>query len=134
MASLADVSGQIMRLAKNAPKLDASAERELITKVQANGDEASIELIAAVNLRRVLGVANGFRGYGLPLDDLVQEGCYGVMLAARKYDLHRDVPFGAYARLWMKAEMQEFILRNWSIVRLPEVEAALFWWSVCGLG
>ncbi|UDL95490.1 sigma-70 family RNA polymerase sigma factor [Lichenihabitans sp. PAMC28606] len=118
MASLSDVSRLIMCTARAAPTLTVIEEKALLARHQQYADAAALNDLAASNLRRVISVANSMRGYGLPLDDLVQEGCCGMVMAAQRYDLDRDVPFGAYARIWMKAEMQDFILRNWSIVRL----------------
>jgi RNA polymerase sigma-32 factor len=117
MASLADVSRLIMNKARAAPKLDAVEERGLLARIQNQRDPTALDQLAASNLRRVISIANGMRGYGLSLDDLVQEGCCGMVIAAQRFDLERGVPFAFWARLWVKAEMQEFVLRNWSIVR-----------------
>jgi len=71
----------------------------------------------------VIGVARRFRGYGLPLGDLIQEGNVGLMQAARRFDPGRDVRFATYACWWIRAAIQDDVLRNWSVVRTGTTRA-----------
>ena len=68
-------------------------------------------------MRLVISTASRFKNYGLPLGDLVQEGVVGLMQAAARFEPERDVRFSTYAAWWIRSAMQDFILRNWSVVR-----------------
>ena len=81
-----------------------------------NNDHALHELINAYN-RLVVSTAGRFRNYGLPMGDLIQEGVVGLLHAANRFEPDRDVRFSTYASWWIRSAMQDFILRNWSIVR-----------------
>ena len=81
-----------------------------------NNDRALHELINAYN-RLVVSTAGRFRNYGLPMGDLIQEGVVGLLHAANRFEPDRDVRFSTYASWWIRSAMQDFILRNWSIVR-----------------
>lgn len=82
-----------------------------------NNDAALHELINAYN-RLVVSTAGRFRNYGLPMGDLIQEGVVGLLHAANRFEPDRDVRFSTYASWWIRSAMQDFILRNWSIVRI----------------
>ena len=71
----------------------------------------------------VISIANKFKNYGLPINELVQEGNIGLMQAIEKFDLDKDVRFSTYSSWWIKAAMQSFILKNWSIVRIGTTAA-----------
>ena len=81
-----------------------------------SNDAALHELINAYN-RLVVSTAGRFRNYGLPMGDLIQEGVVGLLHAANRFEPDRDVRFSTYASWWIRSAMQDFILRNWSIVR-----------------
>ena len=75
------------------------------------------------HLRLVISIANKFKNYGLPINELVQEGNIGLMQAVEKFDLDKDVRFSTYSSWWIKAAMHSFILKNWSIVRIGTTAA-----------
>ncbi len=103
--------------AMQAPLLSAATERALATRWRDDGDEAALHELVGAYLRLVIAVAGKFRRHGLPLAELVQEGSIGLMQAAARFDPDREVRFSTYAGWWIRAAMQEYVLRNWSIVR-----------------
>ena len=106
-----------------APFLEREREFELARRWRHDDDaEAMHELVVAYT-RFVVRIASGFRGYGLPMGDLVQEGNVGLMEAAKRFDPARDVRFSTYASWWVVASIQEYILRNSSIVRIGTTAA-----------
>ena len=116
MTTQASVGHLLLRAASAAPKLDASAERELVERYH-DGDRAALGQLIISNVKLAIGRAHALRGYGLPADDLVQEGIIGLLEAASRFDIGQDVRFSTYAAWWIKATTMEFVLRNWSIVR-----------------
>ncbi len=105
------------------PKLDAEEERRLATRFRLQNDlEAAKQLILA-NLRYVVPIARGYLGYGLPLADLIQEGNIGLMKAVKRYDPTVGVRLISFAVHWIRAEIHEFILRNWRIVKIATTKA-----------
>ncbi|HEB78550.1 MAG TPA: RNA polymerase sigma factor RpoH [Methylothermaceae bacterium] len=105
------------------PKLDAEEERNLATRFRLQNDlEAAKQLILA-NLRYVVPIAKGYLGYGLPLADLIQEGNIGLMKAVKRYDPAVGVRLISFAVHWIRAEIHEFILRNWRIVKIATTKA-----------
>jgi RNA polymerase sigma-32 factor len=86
-------------------------------------NQKSLNKIVSAHLRLVISIANKFRNYGLPINELVQEANVGLMQAAARFDPHREVRFSTYGSWWMRAAIQEFILRNWSIVRMGTTSA-----------
>ncbi len=111
-----------------APLLTREREMELARRWREGDDvEALHELIMAYS-RLVIRAASHYRKYGLPMSDLVQEGLLGLMLAAARFDPAREARFSTYASWWMRSAMQDFILRNWSVVRTGTTAAqkALF--------
>lgn len=103
--------------AMKAPMLEADLERQLAGRWREHGDEDALHELTTAYMRLVISMASKFRNYGLPLADLVQEGNVGLMLAAAKFDPAREVRFSTYAMWWVRSAMQEYVLRNWSIVR-----------------
>jgi RNA polymerase sigma-32 factor len=105
------------------PLLSVDEEQTLAKQLQTGNDlEAAKKLILA-HLRYVVQVARGYMGYGLPLGDLVQEGNVGLMKAVKRFDPDRGVRLASFAVHWIKAEMQEYILRNWRIVKVATTKA-----------
>jgi RNA polymerase sigma-32 factor len=100
-----------------APKLERDDEAALAQRWRACGDRAALDALIAAHTRLVVACAKRFRRYGLPFGDLIQEGNLGLMLAAARFEPARDVRFATYAEWWVRARMQDFVLRNWSIVR-----------------
>jgi len=109
-----------MRLVRNAmsvPMLTREREMDLARAWRDKEDEAALhELINAYG-RLVAGMAVKFRNYGLPVADLIQEGNVGLMQAASRFEPERELRFSTYATWWVRSAMQDYILRNWSIVR-----------------
>ena len=103
--------------------LSAEREHALAVKCRENQDlEAARELILA-HLRFVVRIARGYSGYGLPQNDLIQEGTIGLMKAVRRFDPGVGVRLVSFAVHWIKAEIHEYILRNWRIVKIATTKA-----------
>ncbi len=100
-----------------APILGAEEERELAIRAEA-GDAEAMDRLVASHLRFVVKIARSYRGWGLPMSDLVQEGTLGLIQAVRRFDPHRGVRLSTYAGWSVRAAIQESVLRSWSVVRL----------------
>jgi len=103
--------------------LSAEEEYELATKHLQHGDMAAAHKLICANLRFVVKVANEYRGYGLRLLDLVQEGNIGLMMAVKKFDPERGTKLITYAVWWIRAYIQNFIIRSWSLVKIGTTQA-----------
>jgi len=99
------------------PLLSRDHEFELARRWREEGDTASLHELVRAYTRLVVATASRFRNYGLPMGDLVQEGNVGLMQAAARFEPQREVRFSTYAAWWIRSAMQDYILRNWSIVR-----------------
>jgi RNA polymerase sigma-32 factor len=110
------------------PMLEAEDETDLARRWRQDGDETALHTLTSAYLRLVVAMAAKFRNYGLPTSELVQEGNVGLMQAAARFDPERGVRFSTYAAWWIRAAIQDYILRNWSIVRTGTTSAqkALF--------
>ncbi|MGE0596817.1 MAG: RNA polymerase factor sigma-32 [Hyphomonadaceae bacterium] len=106
-----------LRTAMRAPLLEADNERELARRWREQNDEDALHDLTTAYLRLVVAMAARFRHYGLPMSDLVQEGNVGLMQAAARFEPEREVRFSTYASWWIRSAIQDFVLRNWSIVR-----------------
>lgn len=128
MAQIEDVSSGLVRKARSAPFLEREEERELARRWREERDEAALHVLAQAHMRLVMAIASRFRHYGLPVAELVQEGHIGLLEAAARFEHDRDVRFSTYATWWIRASIQDFILRNWSIVRggTSSAQKALF--------
>jgi RNA polymerase sigma-32 factor len=111
------VERRFMREAMRAPMLDADREQVLARAWRDGADDAALQELTGAYMRLVIAMASKFRRYGLPMADLVQEGAVGLMQAADRFDPDRGVRFSTYAGWWVRAAMQDYVLRNWSIVR-----------------
>lgn len=98
--------------------LTVEEERELLARFQNDGDSAAAERLVGSHLRLVIRIARDYRGYGLPFADLVAEGYLGLMQALARFDVSRDVRLATYAAWWIRAQMQEFVLRSQSLVKM----------------
>ncbi len=106
-----------------APILTAERERELAIRYHDEGDlEAARELVLS-HLRHVVKVARGFMGYGLPLTDLIQEGSIGLMKAVKRFDARRDIRLVSFAVHWIRAEIYDYVLRNWRMVKVATTKS-----------
>ncbi|WP_417519154.1 RNA polymerase factor sigma-32 [Minwuia sp.] len=103
--------------AMSMPLLSADHEQDLAFRWRDEGDERALHELVSAYMRLVVSTASKFRAYGLARADLVQEGCVGLMQAAARFEPERGVRFSTYATWWIRSSMQEFVLRNWSIVR-----------------
>lgn len=103
--------------AMSMPLLSADHEQDLAFRWRDHGDERALHELVQAYMRLVVSTASKFRAYGLARADLVQEGCVGLMQAAARFEPERGVRFSTYATWWIRSSMQEFVLRNWSIVR-----------------
>jgi RNA polymerase sigma-32 factor len=112
-----------LREINRIPILSAERERELASRLRDRDDlEAARELVVS-HLRFVVKIARGYSGYGLPLADLIQEGGIGLMKAVRRFDPDVGVRLVSFAVHWVRAEIHEFILRNWRIVKVATTKA-----------
>ncbi|MEX0758201.1 MAG: RNA polymerase factor sigma-32 [Tistlia sp.] len=106
-----------IRRSMGEPLLSREREFELARAWREQGDERALHLLIRSYMRLVVAVAAKFRHYGLPMSDLVQEGSVGLMQAAARFEPEREIRFSTYATWWIRSAIQDFILRNWSIVR-----------------
>jgi RNA polymerase sigma-32 factor len=106
-----------MRTSLKIPLLEKEHEKQLTHSWHHSNNEQALHALVQPYIRLVISIALRYRNYGLPLADLIQEGNLGLLQAAVKFDPKREVRFSAYAKWWVRACMQDFILRNWSIVR-----------------
>jgi len=105
------------------PLLSADEERELALRFRLDNDLDAAKQLVMSHLRFVVSVARGYNGYGLPLADLIQEGNIGLMKAVKRFDPTQGVRLVSFAVHWIRAEMHEFILRNWRIVKIATTKA-----------
>ena len=106
-----------VRKAMKAPMLEAEHELNLARRWRDHEDERALHELTTAYMRLVISMASKFRHYGLPLADLVQEGNVGLMQAAARFEPSREVRFSTYAAWWIRSSIQDYVLRNWSIVR-----------------
>ncbi|MCR9174443.1 MAG: RNA polymerase factor sigma-32 [Alphaproteobacteria bacterium] len=99
------------------PLLERDNEFELARRWREENDERALHELVRSYTRLVVSTASRFRNYGLPMGDLVQEGNVGLMQAAARFEPEREVRFSTYAAWWIRSAIQDYILRNWSIVR-----------------
>jgi len=105
------------------PMLDAAEEYILAKNWRDKGDKESAHKLVTSHLRLVAKIATGYRGYGLPMNELVSEGNIGLMTAVKKFDPEKGFRLATYAMWWIKASMQEYILRSWSLVKIGTTAA-----------
>ncbi len=105
------------------PMLTAEEEVELATRLQKYNDLEAARQLVLSHLRVVVSIARGYSGYGLPQADLIQEGNIGLMKAVKRFEPDRGVRLFSFAVHWIKAEIHEYILRNWRLVRLATTKA-----------
>lgn len=101
----------------NAPLLEKEHELDLARRWSEDKDEKALHELIKSYTRLVVSMASKFRNYGLPMGDLIQEGNVGLMQAASRFDYKRDLRFSTYASWWIRSSIQDYVLRNWSIVR-----------------
>lgn len=118
----------MIRAAMKAPYLDREEEHDLALRWRDHHDQAAMHRITTAHMRLVIAMAAKFRYFGLSMGDLIQEGHIGLLEAAARFEPDREVRFSTYATWWIRASMQDYILRNWSIVRggTSSAQKALF--------
>jgi RNA polymerase sigma-32 factor len=128
MSDLSGVGRGFVRAAMNAPFLERDEEKQLAVRWRDSHDQAALHQLTSAHMRLVISIAARFRNYGLPMSDLIQEGHVGLLEAAARFEPDREVRFSTYATWWIRASMQDYILRNWSIVRggTSSAQKALF--------
>ena len=107
----------VSRQAMKAELLDAETELELARAWRDRRDERALHRLITAYMRLAISMAAKFRRYGAPMNDLIQEASLGLMKAADKFDPERGVRFSTYAVWWIKAGIQDYVMRNWSMVR-----------------
>jgi RNA polymerase sigma-32 factor len=114
---------RLLRDAQRYPILTAEHEREIALAWRQDRDRAALDELVGSHVRLVVKVARGFRGYGLPLADLVAEGNLGLMDAAERFEPERGCRFATYAIWWIRAAIQQYVLRSWSLVKIGTTAA-----------
>lgn len=112
-----------LRAVNALPVLSVSEERKLARRYRKHSDLEAARQLVLSNLRYVARIARGFSGYGLPQADLIQEGNIGLMKAVKHYDPERKVRLMSFATHWIKAEIYDYVLRNWRIVKVATTKA-----------
>ena len=105
------------------PILTAEQEQELAQKLYENNDLEAARQLVLSHLRFVVHIARSYQGYGLPLADIIQEGNVGLMKAVDRFDPNRGVKVVSFAVHWIKAEIHEYILKNWRMVKIATTKA-----------
>ena len=108
---------------RSFPSLTAEEEFELGTKLKRDNNLEAAKKLILSHLKLVIKIARSYSGYGLPVSDLVQEGNVGLMKAVKKFDVDKGVRLVSYAIFWIKAEIQEYVVRNWRLVKNATTKA-----------
>lgn len=123
MPSAAGSLDQYIHSAYNTPVLSAEEEHELAVRFHEENDLDAARKLVMAHLRFVVHIARGYNGYGLALNDLVQEGNVGLMKAVKRFDPMVGVRLVSFAVHWIRAEIHEFVLKNWRIVKVATTKA-----------
>jgi len=126
MKSLPALAGSLdsyITAVNQIPVLSEQEERELAKRVHDNNDVEAAHKLVLSHLRFVVYIARGYAGYGLPLGDLIQEGNIGLMKAVKRFDPSYKVRLVSFAVHWIRAEIHEFILKNWRILKVATTKA-----------
>jgi RNA polymerase sigma-32 factor len=128
MSHALGVRRRFVKAAMDAPFLGRDEEFELAMRWREGRDQVALHRLASAHMRLVISIAARFRHYGLSMADLIQEGHIGLLEAAARFEPDREVRFSTYATWWIRASIQDYILRNWSIVRggTSSAQKALF--------
>ncbi len=112
-----------IQAANRYPMLSEAEETRLAERLRDEGDVEAARQLVLSHLRLVISIARGYLGYGLPHADLIQEGNIGLMKAVKRYDPTRGVRLVSFAMHWIKAEIHEYILKNWRLVKVATTKA-----------
>jgi RNA polymerase sigma-32 factor len=115
--------GRYLRDIQKYPLMTAEEEVRLAKRWRTHGDQAAADRLVTSHLRLVAKIARGYRGYGLPLADLISEGNFGMLQAVKRFDPDRGFRLATYAVWWVRAAIQEYILRSWSLVKIGTTAA-----------
>lgn len=118
-----DLPDHYMNKIRNIPYLTNDEEFHLAKKWREQGDKDAVDKLVSSHLRLVAKMAQGYRGYGLPMADLIAEGHIGMMQAVKHFDPDKGFRFSTYAMWWIRASMQEYILNSWSLVKIGTTAA-----------
>lgn len=118
-----DADRRFVRSAMKTALLEPAHEADLARRWRDQEDEAALHELTTAYMRLVIAMASKFRHYGLPMADLVSEGNVGLMQAAARFEPEREVRFSTYASWWIRSAIQDYVLRNWSIVRTGTTSA-----------
>lgn len=123
-----NIDRTLVKTAMRAPYLEREEEHDLAVRWKEDHDQQALHRITTAHMRLVISMASKFRHFGLSMGDLIQEGHVGLLEAAARFEPDRDVRFSTYASWWIRASIQDYILRNWSIVRggTSSAQKALF--------
>ncbi len=108
---------RLVKAAMRAPYLEREEEHDLAVRWKEASDQDALHRLTVAHMRLVISIASRFRNFGLSLSDMIQEGHVGLLEAAARYEPERGVRFSTYATWWIRASIQDYVLRNWSIVR-----------------
>ncbi len=114
---------QYIQSVNRIPLLTEREEHDLATRLQEQGDVDAARQLVMSHLRVVVAIARGYLGYGLPHADLIQEGNIGLMKAVKRFDPKRGVRLVSFAIHWIKAEIHEYVIRNWRLVKIATTKA-----------
>lgn len=112
-----------VRAVNSLPVLNADEERDLAIRLRDENDLQAAQQLVVANLRSVVHIARGYAGYGLQLADLIQEGNIGLMKAVKRFDPEVGVRLISFAVHWIRAEIHEYVIRNWRIVKIATTKA-----------
>jgi RNA polymerase sigma-32 factor len=122
LSSVGSLEGYIQAV-NRIPMLTPEEELDLATRFRRDSDLDAARQLVMSHLRLVVSVARGYAGYGLPQADLIQEGNIGLMKAVKRYDPERGVRLVSFALHWIRAEIHEYVLRNWRLVKIATTKA-----------
>ncbi len=118
LAKSEDGLASYLRQIYKFPVLSATEEYDYAIKFKENGDKEAAKILVQSHLRLVVKIASKFKGYGLPITDLISEGNVGLIRAVKKFDPDKGFRFSTYAMWWIRANIQEYILKSWSLVKI----------------
>lgn len=121
--STADGLSSYLSYAKSIPMLSVEEERALFERFQLENDLEAARTIILSHLRFVVYVAKSYAGYGIPIEDLIQEGNIGLMKSVKRFELSHGVRLASFAVHWIKAEIHEYVLKNWRLVKVATTKA-----------
>jgi len=117
MAAYDDFRRDMVRAAMKAPYLERDEEHDLAVRWRQEQDQEALHRLTTAHMRLVISMAARFKHFGLSMSDLIQQGHIGLLEAAARFEPEREVRFSTYATWWIRASIQDYVLRNWSIVR-----------------